>query len=185
MAMKLNFDRGYGQTPEQMIQSLMESTQMALDTMERNLADVGVNIGQGGNNNLLDMFFPVGSYYTTGDASFNPNTAWGGRWERIKDRFVWAAGDDDTIGTIGGSKDAIVVSHSHTPSASGELFVTSEEGEANNTRVTYSASGNRWVDGQTAQSHFHHRYNTNVVGQSGEGANMPPYITAYVWERIE
>ena len=35
--MILNFDRGYGQSTEQMIQSLMESTQMALDTMERKL----------------------------------------------------------------------------------------------------------------------------------------------------
>ena len=35
--MILNFDRGYGQSAEQMIQSLMESTQMALDNLERKL----------------------------------------------------------------------------------------------------------------------------------------------------
>ena len=35
--MILNFDRGYGQSAEQMIQSLMESTQMAFDTLERKL----------------------------------------------------------------------------------------------------------------------------------------------------
>ena len=35
--MILNFDRGYGQSAEQMVQSLMESTQMALETMERKL----------------------------------------------------------------------------------------------------------------------------------------------------
>lgn len=27
---------------------------------------------------LLDMFYPVGSYYETSDGSFNPNTSWGG-----------------------------------------------------------------------------------------------------------
>ena len=35
--MILNFDRGYGQSAEQMVQSLMESTQMAFDTLERKL----------------------------------------------------------------------------------------------------------------------------------------------------
>ena len=36
--MILNFDRGYGQSAEQMVQSLMESTQMAFDTLERKLS---------------------------------------------------------------------------------------------------------------------------------------------------
>ena len=35
--MILNFDRGYGQSAEQMVQSLMESTQMAFDKPERKL----------------------------------------------------------------------------------------------------------------------------------------------------
>ena len=35
--MILNFDRGYGQSAEQMVQSLMESTQMAFDNLERKL----------------------------------------------------------------------------------------------------------------------------------------------------
>ena len=29
---------------------------------------------------LLDIFYPVGSYYETSDTSFNPNTSWGGTW---------------------------------------------------------------------------------------------------------
>lgn len=29
---------------------------------------------------LLDFFYPVGSYYETSDADFNPNTEWGGTW---------------------------------------------------------------------------------------------------------
>lgn len=39
--MILNFDRGYGQSAEQMVQSLMESTQMAFDTLERKLGLCG------------------------------------------------------------------------------------------------------------------------------------------------
>ena len=29
---------------------------------------------------LLDIFYPVGSYYETSDSDFNPNTSWGGTW---------------------------------------------------------------------------------------------------------
>lgn len=34
---------------------------------------------------LLDLFYPVGSYYVTSDASFNPNESWGGTWNLDND----------------------------------------------------------------------------------------------------
>lgn len=33
-----------------------------------------------GDINLTDLFYPVGSYYDTSDASFDPNVSWGGTW---------------------------------------------------------------------------------------------------------
>lgn len=46
-------------------------------------------------NGLLDLFYPVGSYYETSDISFNPNSIWGGTWV------------DDTKGyvTVGALRD--------------------------------------------------------------------------------
>lgn len=35
--------------------------------------------------NMLDMFYPVGSYYETSNSSFNPNVSWGGTWESMHD----------------------------------------------------------------------------------------------------
>lgn len=32
---------------------------------------------------LIDMFYPVGSYYETSDAEFDPNKSWGGKWELV------------------------------------------------------------------------------------------------------
>ena len=32
-------------------------------------------------NSMLNIFYPIGSYYETSDTTFNPNTAWGGTWE--------------------------------------------------------------------------------------------------------
>ena len=37
----------------------------------------------GGYKYLIDMFYPVGSYYETSDANFNPNAAWGGTWSKL------------------------------------------------------------------------------------------------------
>lgn len=34
---------------------------------------------------LLDLFYPVGSYYETSNAHFNPNKSWGGTWKLDND----------------------------------------------------------------------------------------------------
>lgn len=39
-------------------------------------------------NGLLDLFYPVGSYYETSNTSFNPNTSWGGTWVEESDGTV-------------------------------------------------------------------------------------------------
>lgn len=68
---------------------------------------------------MLDLFYPVGSYFETTDTTFNPNTAWGGTWvEDDAGNIHIASGTANGItyitGATGGNKDAIVVSHSHT-----------------------------------------------------------------------
>ena len=37
---------------------------------------------------LLDFFYPIGSYYETSNSNFDPNKEWGGTWERITDGSV-------------------------------------------------------------------------------------------------
>lgn len=37
---------------------------------------------------LLDFFYPVDTIYETRNVNFNPNTAWGGTWERLPDGYV-------------------------------------------------------------------------------------------------
>lgn len=134
-------------------------------------------------SDLIDVIYPIGSIYMSVNST-SPQTLFGGTWEQIKDTFLLASGDTYANGTTGGSADATLVSHQHGTSNSGEYFVTSESSEANNTRVTYSSSGNRYVDGMTSSSTpFHHRVGTGYVGSSGTGKNMPPYLTVFVWKR--
>lgn len=41
---------------------------------------------------LIDLFYPVGSYYETSDTTFNPNTAWGGTWVLETDGIFHVSG---------------------------------------------------------------------------------------------
>ena len=97
-------------------------------------------------HNLIDIVYPVGSIYMSVN-TLSPSVLFGfGVWERIEDKFLLGSGTTYENGSTGGSADAVIVSHSHQSNADGEYIVTSEENQANNTRVAYSANGNRWVD---------------------------------------
>lgn len=56
---------------------------------------------------MLNLFYPVGSYYETSNTSFDPNTAWGGTWvEDTAGRVLVAVdtGTFDTVGDTGGAE---------------------------------------------------------------------------------
>lgn len=40
---------------------------------------------------ILDVFYPVGSYYETSDTTFNPNTSWGGTWVLMPQHSIVSA----------------------------------------------------------------------------------------------
>lgn len=175
-------------------------------------------------NYFLNLVYPVGAIYIS-TVSTSPENLFGGTWVQIKDRFLLAAGDTYAGGATGGEAthkltaaesgvpahghgftqpSVTIGTHQHIPntgSTTTEYFVTTEETSANNTRVTYSSSGNRWVDGLTEQSHFHHRVATTAADLGTKTAtggavqnntaanatnahnNMPPYLAVYVWKR--
>ena len=160
----------------------------------------------------IDDIYPVGCIYMSVNNT-NPQILFGGTWEQIEDKFLLAKGSTYSTleGTGGESSHNLTLSemprhnhntnsHTHHTSESGEYFVTSEANGANNTRVSYNASGNRYVDGMTSNSTpFHHRTasgsaspTTKYAGGTGtsESAsngsahnNMPPYIIVNVWKR--
>ena len=136
-------------------------------------------------SSILEVIYPPGAVYIS-FSTVEPDILFGfGVWEAIEGQFLLGSSVDYPIGSTGGSADAVIVSHSHQSSTNGEYIVTSGDPTANNTRVAYSASGNRWVDGQTIESDFHHRASTNKVGEDKTGKNMPPYIAVNMWMRVE
>jgi hypothetical protein len=148
----------------------------------------------------LAALYPVGSIYTNAAVSTNPATLLGfGTWTAFGAGRVMVgldAGDAlfDTVEETGGSKDAIVVSHTHTatstvtdpghvhpplspanafsgPPNSGQGL----RGDAN--QSTNMATTGSAVTGITVAT-------TNAsTGSSGTNANVQPYIVVYMWKR--
>lgn len=128
---------------------------------------------------LLDVVYPVGSIYlSTVEAS--PASFLGGVWERLKDRFLLAAGDAYAPGEAGGEAEhtlteAEMAEHDHSvspPGVNDAASVTAQMGSYP-TQI-YQDKKSNWT--VTA-------YRTGKSGGGQPHNNMPPYLAVYVWER--
>lgn len=102
---------------------------------------------------LIDIIYPVGTYYETTNANFNPNTAWAGTtWQRITDgRVLIAGGDEYTVGTNYGEKTHKITTsempaHNHSASsasngAHGHTASTGSAGAHTHTRGSMDITG--------------------------------------------
>jgi hypothetical protein len=147
----------------------------------------------------LQALHPVGSIYINATDSTNPGTLLGfGTWSafgagRVPVGFDASDSLFDTAEETGGSKDAIVVSHTHTATST----VTDPGHIHTLTGRTHSVSnGNATEFGDGASSGYS---NTDSVqnattgitvattnasaGSSGTNANLQPYITVFMWKR--
>jgi hypothetical protein len=153
-------------------------------------------------SNLSASIYPVGSIYINAGVTTNPATLLGfGTWTAFGAGRVLVglnAGDSafDTLQETGGSKDAIVVSHTH-----GVNITTASAGSHNHGYTGVQGTG--YPDGandsigegdvrsyvrQTqvldAGIHTHSVSGTSdSTGSSATNANLQPYITVCMWLR--
>ena len=144
----------------------------------------------------LSAAYPVGSIYINATSASNPNTLLGfGTWTAFGAGRVMVgldAGDAlfDTAEETGGSKDAVVVSHTHTATS-----VVTDPGHLH-TFTNYSVSNGGATTPIIGNSNTRTTTNTNsavtgisvattnsTTGSSGTNANVQPYITVYMWKR--
>ena len=154
---------------------------------------------------IINLIYPVGSIYLSTSA-VSPGTLFGGTWQRLENRMLVGAGSSYSVGSTGGSADAVVVSHYHS--------IPALSGTATGGNHTHIASRNLWAQlenyGQVTPAASGGANMANIVGrenflgysgsltmsvttngsttywqgESGSGKNMPPYLAVYMWKRI-
>jgi hypothetical protein len=154
---------------------------------------------------IMDSVYPVGSVYISAGSATNPATLLGfGTWAAFGAGRVMVGlnGGDalfDSLEETGGSKDAVVVSHSHTASSSstfsGNALGThahtvtipggySEFGGLANPGTSASASvSSSAVSAGTPTGSVSTSTSISTTGSSGTNANLQPYITVAMWKR--
>ncbi len=136
---------------------------------------------EGFKNEFLGRVYPIGSIYISlGEAS--PEALFGGKWERLSDRFLMAAGDILECGREGGA-----LSHSHSLEGGYAKLATS----TSNIRFAYSETPS-WTAGWTIKAAQSGEESSSamkegvVLGGQSQSANaLPPCIGVYMWKRIQ
>lgn len=118
---------------------------------------------------LLDVY-PVGSIYMSVNST-DPSELFGGWWEQLKDRFLLGAGATYAAGETGGEAKhkltvAELASHFH------KTYVYSPQGSEKTS-----------CPSQSAQAYVER--STTSAGGDQPHNNMPPYLTVYMWRRID
>jgi len=125
--------------------------------------------------NILDMIYPVGCFYIS-ENNANPSTLFGGVWEQIKDTFLLCAGDKYPAGTTGGESEHILTinempKHNHSGT-------TATINPTDNATYHYPYMRKSWSGGFGS-------FSVHDEGGSKPHNNMPPYLTVYMFKRID
>lgn len=138
----------------------------------------------------LQAVYPVGSIYTNATSASNPSTLLGfGTWTAFGAGRVMVGLDAsdplfDTAEETGGSKDAVVVSHTHTATVTDPGHAHSyNQPVQSNAANPPGASGSQASATTTGTAVTGISVSNSTTGVSGTNANVQPYITVYMWKR--
>lgn len=169
--MVVTYDKNPRLTETERLDSLAMSIQLALnekadkDTVSKTYAT---------NSSLLGFFYPVGSYYETSDALFDPNNTWGGVWELEAEGLVHiGAGANYAVGATGGEATHTLTvdeipSHTHKDGTNASVAYAGSVG-TNTAQVAFDANSGR---------------PTTATGGGQAHNNMQPYTAVNRWHRV-
>ena len=133
---------------------------------------------------VLRKVYPVGAVYMSVNSA-DPADLFGfGTWERVKDRFLLAAGDAYAAGSTGGEATHTLTinempKHGHEmPPWIWAVSATYNTGPNDIHGGTSTGNAVPYNDGKSKQT----QYSENVGGGNPHN-NMPPYLAVYIWKR--
>jgi len=148
---------------------------------------------------LLERVYPVGSYYWSSN-NISPEELFGGKWEQINGRFLFATDNQHPVGTQGGEQSHVLTEdempkHSHQEKIDGFIYV--EENNKGQYKCPFYKEKERYSFNQNMfdldlNNNFYplnnnfYDYkseNTEDCGSNYAHNNMPPFLTAYCWRR--
>lgn len=137
---------------------------------------------------LLDLTHPVGSLYWTSSNENPAVTFGGGTWTQIKDCFVWAKGDNDTVNATGGAKTVTLevanlpshnhsYAHTHEYTPSGKIASTS--GGTDNKVASENSHTHEYTPDGSISVTTNPTSSTTLYSCSGPGSggNLGKYIS--------
>ncbi len=126
---------------------------------------------------------PVGSLYWSAAAT-DPSLLFGGSWERVKDKFILAAGDKYSAGSTGGAA-TVQLQNAHMPAHSHSVI------KAFGTTAFDATYQPDWAIKLKLDAIENVKENPTIGSSGGIGYtggnvahnNMPPYEVYYCWKR--
>lgn len=138
---------------------------------------------------LWELIYPVGSLYLSA-ADTDPGVLFGGTWERIRDRFLLAAGTAYGAGTTGGEAvhtltENELPAHAHNPANEAGYygFITNSQKAFTVGDMGVQSGSGRYYPYAPAAFDISRNTKTGSVGGGKAHNNMPPYLAVYVWQR--
>jgi hypothetical protein len=128
-------------------------------------------------SDIMLMVYPVGSIYMSMN-EISPQTLFGGTWERLKDRFLLGAGDNE-VGNVGGE-----TWHTHTHSfyvpwyTVGNSMVYGAFKDVGSWTTRWKATSVTEAEDVNTRSRA-----LPLDGGLDSANNMPPYLTVNMWQR--
>lgn len=132
---------------------------------------------------IIDLVYPVGSYYINETVSTNPGTLLGhGTWTQVTDKFIVAHGS--TYTSTGGAA-TVQLTPTNIPDITSKLEFGA--GAPSNTGTsTYIGASNSGVttsDGSKTATGAITSNNTSGSSSGTAFSIIPPYQAAYIWKR--
>lgn len=138
---------------------------------------------------LWELIYPVGSLYLSA-VDTDPGVLFGGTWERIRDRFLLAAGTAYGAGTTGGEAvhtlaESELPAHAHDPANQAGYygFITNSRKAFTVGDMGVQSGSGRYYPYAPAAFDVIRNTKTGSVGGGKAHNNMPPYLAVYVWQR--